>query len=112
MRCPNCGQENPPQAKFCGKCASRLVQPSAPAAPVAYPPPAGDDVSQGLKIGVLIGTLFVPLLGIIMGIIYMREPNQSKQAAGKLWLWVGVGVVAAYCICMVASGLMGELANQ
>ena len=30
MRCPNCGQENPAEAKFCGKCATRLAAPVTP----------------------------------------------------------------------------------
>jgi hypothetical protein len=34
MQCPRCGQENPPQAKFCGKCGEAILAP-----PTAPPPP-------------------------------------------------------------------------
>jgi len=110
MRCANCGQENPDEAKFCGKCATRLAapEPSFSRGPIGPPPNAGD-VSQGLKYGIIVGTLIIPLLGIIMGAVYMKDPSPAKQAAGKLWLYVGIGVVAVYCLCSLASGMLGNL---
>jgi len=112
MRCAKCGHENPAEAKFCGRCATRLApaEPSIQVGPSAYPPAAGE-VSQGLKIGIILGTLLIPLLGIIMGVIYMKEPSPAKKQVGKLWLYVGIGVVAAYCICSVVSGTLSELSN-
>jgi hypothetical protein len=113
MRCPKCGQENPAEAKFCGKCATRLPSadapiPSAPFGPVA----TGGDVTQGLKIGIIIGTVIIPLLGIIMGLVYMNDPNPTKKAAGKTWLYVGIGVIAVECLCVLASGVLSNLASQ
>jgi hypothetical protein len=99
MRCPKCDQENPAEAKFCGKCATRL--PSAePPIPSPFVSPASNngEVSQGLKVGIIVGTIFLPLLGIIMGLIYMNDPNLSKKAAGKTWLKVGIGVMVFYAI--------------
>jgi zinc-ribbon domain len=105
MRCPNCGQENPAEAKFCGKCATRLVpdtpassQPVVPAAPPA-------EVSQGMKVGIIIGTIVIPLLGMIMGLIYMNDPSPAKKAVGKTWLYVGIGALAFWCVCSMIGGL-------
>jgi hypothetical protein len=113
MRCPKCGQENPAEAKFCGKCATRL----AAAEPPIHPGPSGPmaidgDVSQGLKIGIIVGTVIIPLLGIIMGLIYMNDPSPTKKAAGKTWLYVGIGVLAVECVCALASGILSNLSSQ
>lgn len=110
MRCPNCGQDNPAEAKFCGKCATRLAAPAAPVSPGPGGPPASStDVPQGLKIGVTIGSIFIPLLGIIMGLIYMNDPSPTKKAAGKTWLYVGIGAIAVWCLCALLSGMLQNL---
>ena len=99
MRCPNCGHENPAEAKFCGKCATPMQSATAPGAASAAAPAAnGGGVSQGLKVGIIIATLFIPLLGIIMGFIFMGDSNPAKKAVGKTWLKVGVGVMIFYFI--------------
>ena len=111
MRCPKCGEENPSEAKFCGKCATRLMAAEPP--PVSARPSGHssttNEVSEGLKIGVIIGSLFVPFLGIIMGVIYMKEPSPAKQGVGKTWLYVGIGVLAIDCVCVMASGLLNNM---
>lgn len=113
MRCPNCGQENPPEAKFCGKCATRLSM-EPPATSFSAAPSGGggsEEVTSGMKIGVIVGSLLMPLLGIILGVIYMNDANPSKKAAGKTWLFVGIGVTAAYCICALASGVLQNISQ-
>jgi uncharacterized membrane protein YvbJ len=111
MLCPKCGQDNPAEAKFCGKCATRLSPtPSTFSAPVSTTGGAGD-VSQGMKIGIIVGSIVIPLLGIIMGLIYMNDANPSKKAAGKIWLFTGIGVIAFYCICALASGVLQNANN-
>src|SRR5262245_6112157 len=98
MRCPTCGQENPAEAKFCGKCATRLapvVDLRTPPGPVA--PASSGEVSQGMKIGVIIGSIIIPLLGIILGLIFMNDPSPAKKAVGKTWLFVGIGAIVFWC---------------
>ena len=109
MRCPNCGQDNPPEAKFCGKCATRLGPPAPPHTPDSVVPATTGEVPQGLKIGVIAGSILIPLLGIIMGLIYMNDANPAKKAVGKTWLWVGVGAIAFWCVCAMLSGMMQNL---
>jgi hypothetical protein len=106
MRCQKCGQENPAEAKFCGKCATRLSSAEPPiVSPFSGPASGNGGVSQGLKVGVIVGTVFIPLLGIIMGLIYMNDANLSKKATGKTWLKVGVGLMVFYAIVwMVDNG--------
>ena len=110
MRCPNCGQENPAEAKFCGKCATRLAAPVPPGPPAPVGPPAASaDVPQALNIGIIVGSIIIPLIGIIMGLIYMNDPSPAKKAAGKTWLYVGIGAVAFWCLCTLGSGTLQNL---
>ena len=110
MRCPKCEQENPAEARFCGKCATRLpsADTSVPLRSVG-PASPGAEVGQGLKVGVIIGSVVIPLLGIIMGLIYMNDPSPAKKAVGKLWLYVGVGTVALWCVCALVAGALQDL---
>jgi len=107
MRCPNCGQDNPAEAKFCGKCATRLTAPvpPGPSGPLGPPPPSAD-VPQAFNLGIIIGSVIMPLIGIIMGLIYMNDSNPAKKAAGKTWLYVGIGAAAFWCLCTMTSGML------
>lgn len=92
MPCPKCNFENPPEARFCGKCGEALRTP-------APPPPADDGVSQELKIGIAIGSIFLPPLGIVMGAVYLNSPQREKKQAGQLWLLIGIGALIFQCGC-------------
>jgi uncharacterized membrane protein YvbJ len=109
MRCPKCGQENLAEAKFCGKCATRLSSADTPVSGSAGPAANGGEVSQGLKVGIILGTVLIPLLGIIMGLVYMNDPKPAKKAVGKIWLFVGIGVAAFECVCVLASGVFSDI---
>ena len=109
MRCPNCGQENPAEAKFCGKCATKLAPADMPTYSTPAVSPAAGEVSHGMKVGIIIGSIVIPLLGIIMGLIFMNDPSPAKKAVGKTWLYVGIGAIAFWCICTMASGVLQNL---
>ena len=120
MFCPKCGQQNPDEAKFCGSCGAVLPNLSgeAPVAaenprPVAAATPASvthgeaahttaKPVSTEMKIGIAVGTIIIPLIGLVMGFIYLRDPNPYKKSAGKLWLSVGGIMMVFYCMLSVA----------
>jgi hypothetical protein len=93
MLCSKCGFDNPSEARFCGKCGTALT----PATPID--PVSPSVVSQEMKFGIAIGSFFVPLLGIIMGALYMNDPNPAKKAVGRLWLYVALGSIGLWCIC-------------
>lgn len=106
--CPNCKHQNPDEAKFCGKCGKPLLVEqetrtySKPDSSFATGAPR-ETVSQGLNIAIILVTLVVPIVGIIMGIIYMNDSNPAKKSAGKTWLWVGVGAGVFWCIFSLAT---------
>jgi|TARA_B100000809_G_C14873343_1_gene436382 hypothetical protein len=64
-----------------------------------------------LKVGIAIATVFIPLLGIIMGIIFMMDDHPEKKAAGKLWLGIGGGMFALNVICICACVMFGAVAE-
>ncbi len=112
MFCPNCGTQNSDTAKFCSNCATPLaVSPNLPQQQQPnYSAPYGavpvSDVSDGLKIGLAIVSFFVPIVGIIMGIIYMMDPSPAKKEAGKLWLIVSIAaIVLGFGSCCFFGGL-------
>jgi hypothetical protein len=118
--CARCGFDNPADAAFCGQCGSEL-KPAAPAPPVMAPPPslqvpapvpqaapaAPQAVTSGLKVGILVATVFIPLLGLIMGAIYMADPLAEKKAVGRLWLLVGIGAFIFWSLCVCVSSQSG-----
>src|SRR5947207_3336589 len=114
MFCPKCGADNLDEARFCGKCAAPMPVPSRPAppGPPAQPaPPWGSGtgqasqpaVSPGLKVGICIASVPMPIIGMVMGIMYMADANPEKKAAGKLWLLIACGVMLLYCMIWLAS---------
>jgi tetrahydromethanopterin S-methyltransferase subunit G len=63
-------------------------------------------VSDGMKIGIAIGSFFVPLLGLIMGLIYINDSHPDKKAAGKLWLIVSGSVIGLNLVCCCAYAIL------
>lgn len=103
MFCPHCAEANPDEAKFCGKCGRAMPRAAAADPPRPHPTtlltvPAGGAqqttplVSDGLKWGVAIGSVLLPLIGLVMGVIYLSDANPEKKAAAKLWfIAAGIG---------------------
>lgn len=123
MFCPACGAKAPDNARFCGNCRHNL-QPQAPdkpadagstgfvqsePAPVIQGKPHGVVITQGnaseevsplLKWGVVVGSLFMPFIAIVMGIIYLNRKDGSGEtkSVGKMWLIVGIVFVFLWAI--------------
>jgi len=91
MFCPSCGQSNPDEAKFCGKCGAAIAATAAPK-PVHVEPGAKDTgvVSQTMKTWMLVASIVLPVVGIVVGIVYLLDANPEKKESGKLWLIVGI----------------------
>jgi uncharacterized membrane protein YvbJ len=87
--CPKCGQANPDEAKFCGKCGAAMT-PAPAFSSAGHGATDALAVNPTLKNGVLVGSLFLPIVGIVMGIVYLLDANAEKKATGKLWLIVSV----------------------
>ncbi len=62
----------------------------------------GEDkaVTNGFYIGVMIATVIFPIIGIIMGFIYMRKTHPTARKAGKNWLIVGGAIILAQVVVL------------
>jgi len=115
MFCPNCGETNPDEARFCGKCG-RTMPAAAPAAQpagggsaaAAQPAPAAPSsaVTPGMKWGMFAASILFFPLGIGMGWMYMRDADPQKKTAGRLWFITGIvmAVIAVLYQCANESG--------
>jgi hypothetical protein len=92
MFCPKCGQQNPDEAKFCGKCGAAVSVAPASQSTHAVPETAKDTgvITPGMKNGMIAASIILPIVGIVVGIIYMLDANPQKKEAGKLWLIIGI----------------------
>ncbi len=139
MHCPDCGHSNDAEARFCGECGTAMPQsPQSPPPPppVSASPPVSREsswqpvgggpeggspgagprgaapvVSNGLKWGVAAGSLLLPILGLVMGIIYIVDANPAKKSVGKLWLWTGIAAILFWCGIGAIGGFMEGLAG-
>jgi uncharacterized membrane protein YvbJ len=104
MFCPECGTENPDNARFCGNCRYQLsglndATTDNHASPVLQADSEQKTVSDGLKYGILAGSLIIPFIGLIMGIIYLVQGgSEEKKDVGKLWLYGSIGIIVLYMI--------------
>lgn len=59
-------------------------------------------MSGGLKALLYILSFFIPIVGIILGIIWMNDQDMEKKAIGKTCLTVGIVSIVLSCICWFA----------
>jgi len=95
MLCKKCGAESSGLGAFCAKCGAPLAE--GPVTVVSGTPV----VSGELKWGIFVGTLFLPILGIIMGLVYVSDPREPRKIAGRLWVLTGC-IAAVLYMMMIA----------
>lgn len=105
MYCTKCAAENPDDARFCGKCGATIHAQAPTSAPPTSQaaPPASASVSNGLKWGIFWAAALFPPAGLVMGLIYVFDPDPAKKAVGKFWL------ITAVIAIFVWSGIYSEL---
>ncbi|MFF2446864.1 hypothetical protein ACFVSW_07130 [Neobacillus sp. NPDC058068] len=63
-------------------------------------------MSGGLKALLYILSFFVPVVGIILGIIWMNDEDLEKKAIGKTCLIVGIVSIVLSCVCWFAASAL------
>jgi hypothetical protein len=66
-------------------------------------------LSSGIKALLYILSFFIPIVGIIVGIIWMNDKNEEKKQAGKICLIIGIVSIVLSCICWFAASLLPTL---
>jgi uncharacterized membrane protein YvbJ len=103
MFCARCGSENPDDARYCGGCGAALDEPEtrrgteAPVVQVANLTTGAEPVPAGLKWGVLVVSVLIPIVGVGMGLYYwIKRDSPAKAAVGRLWFFVAIGLAVLY----------------
>ncbi|WP_312468875.1 hypothetical protein [Neobacillus sp.] len=63
-------------------------------------------MSSGIKALVYIVSFFIPVVGIILGIVWMNDQDLEKKAIGKTCLIVGIVSIVLSCICWFAASAL------
>jgi len=56
-------------------------------------------MSSGQRVLFYLLSFFIPLVGIILGIVWMNDQDLEKKAVGKTCLIVAIIPIVLYCIC-------------
>jgi hypothetical protein len=59
-------------------------------------------VSGGEKALFYILSILIPIVGIILGIVWMNDQDPEKKAVGKTCLIIGISVTVLSCVCWFA----------
>lgn len=99
MICSNCGREIADMAVVCPNCGTPTN---------AQTQPVFDSGEEKANVGLIILSVFIPLVGIILGCIEMSKGNKK---AGKTYLiTVGIVIAAEFllgCCCGMLPVLLG-----
>ncbi len=63
-------------------------------------------MSGGLKVLLYILSFFIPVVGIILGIIWMNDQDPEKKAIGKNCLVISILSIVLSCICWFAASAL------
>ncbi len=108
MFCSECGAQNEDDARFCGECGTSMAgaggnaEPAREEAPGFIDPGASQStaagtISDGLKYGILGASVLMPLIGIIMGLVYLlKADSDESKSVGKLWLFGGLALAVLW----------------
>lgn len=91
--CPNCSSQNIDDAKFCESCGKPITTPGPNN---LFDNNTGTDGGTTLLLKIV--SFILAPIGIILGIIYMNDPNPEKKAAGKTYLYLGIGGLVLQCL--------------
>lgn len=99
--CVSCGRAIAWDANVCPYCGHDFRIPMAAAQPV-------ERVSTLVKIIVYLVSIFIPIIGIIIGIIFYVNPNPEYKHVGKMCIILALLVVLIAVICGIA-GFLGSI---
>jgi hypothetical protein len=73
-----------------------------------YPPKEDEEISTGLKAGLIVLAVFIPFAGLIIGIIYMTKTGKKQKSFGKTLLIISISLMALsfICCCGIYAALM------
>ncbi len=66
-----------------------------------------EPLSGGIKVLLVIVTILIPIVGLILGIIYLNNPVEENKKFGKLLLILSIVIMVLICICAFVLPMLG-----
>jgi hypothetical protein len=66
-------------------------------------------LSRGQRALLYILSFIIPVVGIILGIVWMNDQDLDKKAIGKTCLIVGIVSIVLSCICWFAASALSVI---
>ena len=88
MFCSSCGKTIPNDSEFCPECGLSLKN-----SPTQKTTQSGQSWTNGAMIGLVIATVLIPLVGIVMGIINLKDAHKGGQATTLLIVGIAMAVL-------------------
>lgn len=63
-------------------------------------------MSSGQRVLLYILSFFIPVVGIILGVIWMNDQDPGKKLIGKNCLIIGIVSIVLSCICWFAASAL------
>jgi uncharacterized membrane protein YvbJ len=83
MFCPQCGEKNPDNGKFCSSCGTALTK-AAAVAEAPAPRATAETRTSGMAVAALVlGILGISILAIIFGAIGISQTGKDPNLKGK-----------------------------
>ena len=95
-----------------GEEEKKYEEPTKSLESVPEPTPTGSKVSGGLKTLFIILAILVPIVGVILGIIWLTKSTKEEKALGKLTLIIAILMWVLGCICWFALVGFGVIGNR
>lgn len=76
MFCSKCGVSIPEDSLFCPECGEETALTS--------------DESGGISIALLVLSILIPIAGLVIGLVFRRNPSPAKRKAGRVYLWTAI----------------------
>jgi len=65
--------------------------------------------SPGLKILLYVLSFLFPIIGIIVGVVFLTKEDEESKSLGKLCLIISLAAFVVCCLCGAMSSMLGIL---
>lgn len=63
-------------------------------------------MSGGLRVLLYLLSFFIPIVGIILGIIWLNDADLEKKKVGKTCLIISIVAIVLSCVCWFAASAL------
>ena len=95
MVCHDCGNENATMNRICAYCGARFPRLTMTTSRRRRGPP------DALKWGIFAAAIVVPVMGLVPGLAYARDPDPAHRSAARLWLLAGLCSTLIYVLVFI-----------